>query len=175
MDFDDLLLKTEVELLDLVKPTTVDWQLRHRFWDLIKQAQELGDEKVYTTHLFDGICTERNFYNYVIVNPGRLAWMMRPIGNEKAMAQEAYHYAMLKIKAYIMKTPVTDENLGEFTRAAKFMADRGHGAVAQKIEQKTLSARVDLNRPQITNADELKKKIEELETTTHTVIDVEAT
>ena len=168
----ELLTKSEVELIEEIKPTRVDWFLRHRFWELVDEAREAGAEKIPVGRMFKGICSEHNFYINWMPNPKKLEWTLFPIKDEKEYAQEAYHYAMLKIRKFVLESNITADNAGDFVKLAKFLSDRGFGPVTQKVEAKMLSAKVDLNKPQL-SADEIKRKIAELETTKEApVIDV---
>jgi len=159
---EEILALSETELLKIYKPTRVDWFLRHRFWDLARMAREKGDIEFETKELYQGICSRPSFHTTFLVNPKRLAFLLFPIESETQYAQEVYHYAMLKIRSFILENEISQDNAKEFLNMAKFLAERGYGPMTQRVEAKVLNAKIDLNK-QALSPSELEERIRELE------------
>lgn len=72
---------TEDELIDEVQPTNRDWELRLSFWTDFNDVMNPNNKRtvIMGEKVQSGIITKRNFYERVVANPGRLAFMIRPI------------------------------------------------------------------------------------------------
>lgn len=152
----------EASLQEKIHPTAVDWSLRKKLHILIEEAKHSGD-KITVTRLWSGTCSSGYFYTKWIQDQYRMAWIQIPIREERDLSADIYRSLSIKVQKFLLKTDVTVENLGEFMRAAKFFAERAHGAATQKFESKNLNATVDLNKPSPVTKEELENKIKELE------------
>lgn len=161
----DIQALDEVELEKMINPTQIDWFLRHRLWELIEDAVASGESKVNSRDVYDGICTNGNFYNRIVTDHHKMAWMMKPIVNEKKIAKESFYILMKKTRDFIVKTNVYDKNLGEILKLLKFLSERAFGPVVHRIETKNLhvSAKQKENEPE--TREELEEKIKALEET----------
>lgn len=74
--------KSEEELRLQVRPTHVDYSIRFALWNEIRFA-EANHSKIESRRIWSGICTYQNFFQNVLQNPPKLAWVFQPVQEYK--------------------------------------------------------------------------------------------
>lgn len=152
----------ELELLCKLNPT--DWDIRHRFWDIINKAQDKKSLRISAYTLCDGFCSPGYFYQNWMANQVKLAWTLAPIESHKKMCEEGFHHAVLKLKRFIAETSLTNDNVHKFLKVAEFLANRGVGPVLQRVRNENLNVDMTVGEHDLpeANADDVIKKLDEL-------------
>lgn len=135
---------SEDDLYEEATPTPTDWKLRNRYADLIKHAR-LSDEKLIpTVKVFDEIMSRMYFYEKILANPKKLAFMIRPLVEHTDFYMAIQQEALKKIFYYVKTNEVDAKNLPQFLKIAEKAIDRTHGAVAQKMQIQSKNLNVDV-------------------------------
>lgn len=74
----NILEQGERHLRETAKPTKIDMMIRVNLWKEYERAIKSGT-KMNTTKVYAGVCDSANFYNRIIKNPRKLAWIITPI------------------------------------------------------------------------------------------------
>lgn len=150
---------SDYELLDVVKPKPVDWLLRRRFHTKIAEYKTTG-RAPNTEEIFNGIITRQGFYESVIKNPERVAWMICPMTSAQEVVDNCYEMILNKMTQELMALPITEKTMGSFIKALEFFANRSAGPVVQRIESKTMTIHTgqgSTQQGQIDVSDKLKE------------------
>lgn len=131
---DEYTKSTEKQLEELAKPQSQDWGIRHRFWELIRAARASGADSIQHVKIFDNVCSRKYFYSYWSQNPAKVAWTLCPIDDHKEICVKTYEHALVKLKAYVMESRVSDENVMKILKVTEFLANRGIGAVVNRVQ-----------------------------------------
>lgn len=155
----------ETELVKLFRPTALDYALKKRLWAKFYDCESTGIYKMKNTDIFGEVCSGPYFYQDVITNPVRVAWLISPPIDTATLVEEAFHYSFQKIRDGVLKLPVTEKTAGHLIKVFQIFADRHLGPVVQRIESKNLNVEVDGNK----NADPIdpkaiEEKLNELKT-----------
>jgi|GEM_PF-5797337 len=154
---------TEYDLQEAIKPTDIDWALRHRLWSLIAKYPSGEIDKIEGPMVYNQICCAAHFYNRFLKDPRKVAWFLHPIEDEKKYNAASFHFLAVKLQNYILTQPITADNLGEFVRLAKFLSDRAFGPVIHKLETKNLNVNAEVKSEKPQDREGLLAKIKELE------------
>lgn len=157
----DLLEKNEFELEEIFNPTVIDWGLRRNLWKMYEKAS-LGLVQEITPHdIYDGVCTKQNFF-WFLNNPKRLAWASIMPNSFEMAEDRGYYLGINKVLNYMQKTEVNDKNILAFLKLIEQFGNRARGPVMQRIESRNLSVNINQTSGEISNPDEVNKKLEEL-------------
>lgn len=157
-----LLEKSEFELEELFTPTTIDWAIRRKMWELFEQINAGVGEDIGPVDLYDGICSKQNFF-FFLKNPIRLAWVSIIPTAYNTLQDRGFYLGLTKVVNYIQKTPVDAKNLSVFLKLIEQFANRVIGPVTQRVETKNLSVNIHQTED-ISNPESVNKKLQELKT-----------
>jgi hypothetical protein len=155
---DDIRCLTEVELENVYEPTHQDWLMRNQLWKALDLAMANGETEIQPVEIYRSVMDRGGFYRNVITNPHRFSWIMiRPIGL-KPLFDDALQIALKKMRDYIVRNVVTDENARNFLKIAEFVANRSSlGPVTQKIAQANFN--MDVQQTHQTDAGDISEKL----------------
>lgn len=155
----DLMALDERELKKRVRPTPTDNRLRVSFWNEYNRAQETM-KPMQMTSVYAGVCTGEFFYREYLRRDENVAWLMRPPVNYITALEEMLVEGQDRIRE-ILELPLVgpsgrpDTKVGELILKTYLAIEaRLKGAVAQKIESKSMNINVDGTRA-VTKAAEL--------------------
>lgn len=160
---DEYLISSELELEKIAKPTHMDYMLRHNLWKKFKEAELKGVSKISNTEVYEGVCSNQNFYKGILKNPAKLAWLLYPVNDVTTMMEEALQFGIAKIRMEILTQTVTEKNAGAILKAIEFLANRTWGAAIQRIEQKNLNVNVGATQVTQMTHDEIEAKLREVQ------------
>jgi len=161
---EEIMTMTDIELCDHFNPTTTDFMLRKRFWEMTESAHVTGENEMQPTALCKGICSTTYFYNRWLKNTYRVAWLLIPIRKHQDMIDEAFIFALNKVRNEILTMPVTEKSAPVILKALEYFTNRSLGPMLQKIEQRSMNVNVDGNqaiRDALTPED-LQNRLDEL-------------
>jgi hypothetical protein len=131
-------------------PTPTDNRLRLRFWEEYDWACAQGS-KMVVDNIIGGICGRTLFYQTFLMSTTKIAWLLCPPANYLTYAQEALHYGLDQLRE-VLEIPHMDSKgrpntkLLELKAKITFMLDqRVHGAVVQRIEQKSMNLNIGMS------------------------------
>lgn len=156
----ELLMMNEEELEQRFRPSNLDFMLRRRLWEKFREAGALSLPNIPNIEIYRGICTDQNFYDRVLKNPEKLAWLIHPVQDPDEMLKEAYEFSLKKVRE-ILRMPVDSKSAPAILKAAEFLTNRVKGPVVQRIDSRNVNVTVDSDRP-LSN-DEIKNKLLELQ------------
>lgn len=155
-------------------PTETDTLLRLNFWDEYDKCfYKMAKMKI--DNIIDGVFKQQGFYLHVANHPGSLAFIITEPVKIKNRLRYAYHLALQSMVEKLMqkefintKTGLPDSNLMKIKLDLfKYLDQRLHGSIVQKVEQKTLQVNVDGNSPAqvmgVQIPDNLDERLKELE------------
>lgn len=157
----------ELDLRDLLKPTETTDRIRISFWKEYFRAQEEGN-RMRMRNVYSPVMTEAAFYNYVLPDNERMAWVLCAPADQMTTLLADLNYAK-ETESQILRMNLMDEHGELKIDAAKIWhkvyesaKNRAYGSVVQRIEQKTQSMHIRQNVGS-TESSELKKELEALE------------
>lgn len=145
-------LPEELSLLDesrieaLYKPTPMDYALKRQLWSRFYEVDKSGELSLKMVDVYGGICGHPHFYNYVLREPHRVAWLITPPIDTSAIIEEAFRFSFQKVRDGILNMPVTEKTAPILLKAFQIFADRHLGPIVQRIESKNLN--VDMKASQ---------------------------
>jgi hypothetical protein len=158
-------LKDEAELGKLFRKTPMDYAMKKQLWTKFYEVEKAGTMRLKMVDIYGGVCSDPYFYNELIKNPARIAWLISPPIDNQAIIEEAYHFAFQKVRDGILNMPVTEKSAPTILKAFQMLADRHLGPVVQRIESKNLN--VDVNAKNNTDPIDpkaIEEKLNELKT-----------
>lgn len=163
-----LRMKSEVDLIQELEPTPLDYALRRSFWKAVETAKALSKNRIAVARIYEGCCSRGYFEESFVVNPLKVAWMIRPIIAHEAYYEAINKVALDKILNYVKTNDVTEKTLALIVKVAEMSANRAYGAVAQKmqIQSKNLNVEMRGNVPTVDSAPDhaqLAQKIEAMQ------------
>lgn len=138
-------LKNEQELGTLFRKTPMDYAIKKQLWLKFYETEKLGAFRLKMVDVYGGICTLQHFYQDLVKNPARVAWLISPPIDHQAIIEEAYHFAFTKVRDGILNMPVTEKSAPTILKVFQILADRHLGPIVQK--NLNLNANVDPNKP----------------------------
>lgn len=162
----DILLMNELELATHFKPSPTDYYIRKSFWKVTKEMESGAD--VLVGDIYGGICTTQQFYDKILKNKYRTAWIFTPFEKSEEMFEEFFYAMFMKMRSEMLAMPITDKTIGPFVKLLESLANRVVGPVPHKIEQKSMNVNVAAEMKDVTGADvedkftELRSKMEAL-------------
>lgn len=158
-------------------PIRRDFMLRNNFWIAFEKAINSGTMHIHTPHVYNGVCPRQNFYEHVLANPAKLAWLIRPI-REYESELELLLSAVTDRLWEIVRAPIFSGIKGSVNKpykldpkaadvvlkAAKMIEDRVKGMAVQRIAQKTeVTNRKNPEAIEVLTEEHLDKEIKQLE------------
>jgi hypothetical protein len=153
--------------------TLTDSRLRTAFWIEYGRSQEVM-KNMRMDNVYGGICTAPYFYQTVLLDKVRLAYILQPPTNYNIAMEEALHLGVDRLRE-ILDLPIIDENgkpnpkvADVILKTVQMLDMRVKGAIIQRIEQKNLNVSVDAKKmnnqiDEAQSVDEIDRKLRELE------------
>lgn len=153
-----ILDQNELELERSFNRTPKDFALRKRLWELVATGKPL------TLHLWSkGVCDDQYITRNIMKNPYRLTWLFTPLTTYEDMFDEAFHFMFNKMRDYLAKTPITDENIAQHAALFEKIANRAIGPVAKNINLRTQAVPSQKPTRELKTVEDIDKRIAELE------------
>jgi hypothetical protein len=165
-----ILDQNEMELERSFNRTPNDYALRKRLWELVATGRSLT-----ISEWAKGVCDDQYINRRIFKNPYRLTWLFTPLSTHQEMFDEAFHLMFNKMRDYLSKTTITDENIAQHAALFEKIANRAIGPVAKNINLKTQAIPAPQAPMQMKTVEDIDKRIAELENMKPTapIIDVE--
>jgi len=159
----ELLDKSLIELEAEVKPSKMLKAVKVMFWREVNRAQ-MHNTVMVSANVWRGACHENTFYNRVLPNPKRMAWLLIPNMESELELKLLYDKGMERLEEIVNmdirkqdRNEIDPKKAEVIMKAIKMIADRVN-PVTQKIEQKQLKVSIsDSNTKK-----EVQHKIEEM-------------
>lgn len=74
-----LMLLTTEQLEEKFNYTGIDLLLKNAFWNEVRKVEHKLEDEIVPENVFKGICTYTHWFNNILNNPPKLAWMLSPI------------------------------------------------------------------------------------------------
>jgi len=96
----------------------------------------------------------------------RVAWLLIPAKRHQDMIDEAFIFALNKVRTEILTMPVTEKSAPVIIKALEYFTNRSLGPMLQRIEQKSMNVNVDGNQVMrdAMTPEELQHRLTELKT-----------
>ena len=158
----------ELSLMELFSPNPSDYWIRKRFWELV----DLG-EKIDTVLIISDKLSKQGFYESLLKNPYRVAWMFLPTLTHQESFEEMFKILHHRLLHYVSTTVITAKNVNAINSLYENLANRVVGPVAKNIN---LRAHMHSTSDQPTKKSplELENELKQLKNATP-VIDVDPT
>lgn len=163
-------------------PDETDVLLRMGFWEEYQRCF-LGMKKMQVEKICDGVMSAPNLYHYLSPRPGALAYIITEPQKVQNRLKYAFHLSVQNMIELIkkaeqinVKTGLPDAKLMSLkVDLFKYLDQRLHGSIIQKIEQKNLNVNVETTPGQLANMavpDDIDEKLRtiEAELSTHNVL-----
>lgn len=131
---DHMLQMSEVELHNAARPTPADYRLRQNITDRIREAKALGKEQITQTSIYEGVVSRSAFQQYLLPNPIKVAWMIRPVVNHDAYYEAIMREGLKKLFDIMQSTDADPKYLPQILKLTEKAADRVLGPVVQRIQ-----------------------------------------
>lgn len=139
----------EHELRLKAKITEVEEQLRLSFWDEYAFAQD-SRSFMNMNRVYSRICTKMHFYESVVREPYRLAYILTPPRNYVYRMREMLELAHRRMRE-VLDLPILDKKknpnvklISEMVKITVLLENRVMGAVKQKVEVESKSVNVNV-------------------------------
>lgn len=158
---DELLLMDEARLKRHCDPGELECRLRIQFWDEWNQACDEG-RPMSVSAIMRGICYAEYFYQVILPDPKKLAWVIKPPADFLLAMRDLLYLGMSRLRE-ILELPLVDRTpmirrgapvlddkgqivmierpnvrlIAEVRTITEMMQNRVHGAVIQRVHQKT--------------------------------------
>jgi hypothetical protein len=156
----------EAELEQHFRATPIDFFIRRRFWTVSEKYINSGLIEPETQELYIGICKKQHFYQSILRNPYKVAWILQPVQAISDLIDESLYFAIKKVRDELLTMPTNEKTAGHIMKALEFFANRSKdlGPLLQKIEQKSMNVNLDGNRAmrEALNPDDIDKRLKEL-------------
>lgn len=160
---EELQIKDETELARLFNPTPLDYAMKKNLWTLFYEAEATGFYKLKGTDVYGGVCSNSYFYNQLLKNSPRVAWLFTPTIDTEALIEEAYRYSFQRVRDDILSMPVTEKTAPILLKAFQYFADRHLGPMVHKIESRNLNVEVQGGKMETpTDPREIEAKLKEI-------------
>jgi hypothetical protein len=162
----EILQMSEIELYDTGKITQTDWFLRKNLWNLIESAQKSNENAIPTSAIYRGITSHQNFFQQIVHNQIRLAWLLIKPTALPELIDEATYFGLKRLRHDLLTMPMNEKSAPVFLKAVEFLANRAWGPVIQRIEAKhahlDLGTRINKEPTYSTNPEDVAKRLAEL-------------
>ncbi len=116
------------ELEKKISPTVTDYFLKNALWNEIRKAV-CFDQKILPEHVYTGLCTYTHWFNNILNNPVKLAWMVSPCMDISYGVREVRHWLLGSLHK-VFTTKIVDSNgnpninvIRELVKAGKYLFD----------------------------------------------------
>lgn len=161
----DWLSLTTTEIREKIKPTSIMNRLRMAFWNEYENACRTGD-RMETKRIYAGICSMEHF-SRMMQKVRKYVWLIQPVPAYQDTIEELLLTGTEEMRK-ILEAPIYKEDgsintslVNSKLKLQKMIEDRALGAVAQKLETKSLNVNANLGKDgevkQIDVDEELKK------------------
>lgn len=157
---------TEEELIQKCRPNETDWQLRLNLWRKVKEARLLKQTSLTTTEIYDGIIARKNFHEFVMPNPLRVAFIARPVIPHEQMYETLNRRAISKLLEMVNSMPIEPKYVQQILRIAEAAGNRAYGPVIQKMQIQSKNVNVELDAkqlPPVEGQEDLSRRIEAMQ------------
>lgn len=156
------------------RPSPMDNRARIAFWIEYNNAQNNG-RSMFMTNVYGGVCSREHFYNALLTDKQRTAWLVCPPTQYLIAMEEMLSFGMDRVRDEILTLPVVNKKGEPNPRMAQVILDavkmidqRIKGAVIQRVETKNLhvhagKSQMDKGSTTVQGMSELDKKLDELE------------
>jgi hypothetical protein len=135
----EVMAMSEDELNKVRAPLTVDYLLRKSLWEHFERCQKAGIKEITVSEIYEGITSHQNFYQKVLVNPHRLAWIFIKPPTADVLFEEAFFFGMARIRAEVLTMPINEKTMGPIIKAMEWIANRHLGPMIQKMESRNVN------------------------------------
>lgn len=135
---DHALSMDEYELEDKFTRKKEHFYLRKKFHKMLDELRGT-DDLLSVSELVRDTTSKAWFYNVLLPNPYALAWLIIPVSEPDRFLEEAYTFAIQRLRKDILTLPANEKTAPIIMKALEFLAIRHLGPVVQKIEQKSLN------------------------------------
>lgn len=149
----EYLLKDEIELKKILKPTAVMNRLRLRFWEEYDVAVASGKSSMRMTKVYPGICHVDYWDKVVCKDPRYFAWITCPPVNYEVAMKDILDEGIRQIRK-IITADIVDSNGKMNPRAAEIFLKayalvdvKVHGMPILRSENKTLNMNMNHEIP----------------------------
>lgn len=173
--YPDYLIGSEVQLYKKLTPSEQDDRLRVAFWHEYIAAQDAGRNMKIST-VFSQVCTDSGFYEHVLPNPKRMAWILcKPEAYMMSLEASLNHGKnqidrLMKMDLFDGEGNLKHKDAMVFLKAYEMLDNRVKGSVIQRVEARTQS--VHVVKKEASNEAELKKQLEDLRRKQGPILDV---
>ena len=158
----------ELSLMEHFSPNPSDYWIRKHFWGLV----DLG-EKIDTVLIIGDKLSKQAFYEGLLKNPYRVAWMFLPTLTYQESFEEMFKILHYRLLQYVSTTVITAKNVNAITSLYENLANRAVGPVAKNINLRAhMHSTSDQNQKK--SPQELEHELKQLKGATP-VIDVDPT
>lgn len=169
---DEILAMSMDDLQAQWKVSAKDEMLRRAFWEEYDRCLKEKNDALVPVRIYGQICSRQYFYDYVLKNPYRVAYMLHETERIEPKFKRLIHAGYEKLEKAILTAKYQYDNGHMDARAVKtaheileFMYTRVYGAAVQKHEIKALNVNVDKSNSGPT----LENKLEDIREKLHSV------
>ncbi|MNJ94806.1 hypothetical protein D3C87_125090 [compost metagenome] len=164
---DEILLMEEEALEVTARVGKTETRLRIAWMIEFERALRTGKE-MNPSNIYLGTCTKKYFYEYVVGNSYKLAYIIKPFPEFQIELEDILQLGLKRARLTLETNPVSED--GKFNVAlaklqheiTKDAMDRSKGQSVQKIESKSLNLNVTKDVSP-TNMDEIDARLAQLE------------
>lgn len=163
---DELKQLTELQLDDRVRPSVVEWNLRKRVSEKVKEARVLKKDHIPTARIYEDLTARSWFEDHLITNPLKVAWIIRPMIHHTDMYEAINRVALAKIFQIVSTSEIDPKLLPQILRVAEQAGNRAYGAVAQKMQIQSRNLNVEVKQgslPPSPGQEDIQKQIQALQ------------
>lgn len=141
-----------------------DHRIRISMWDDYNQAKEEGRDTININRILNGVCTKGYFYQSVLKDPKKLAWIFYPPADYTKYMQECLYLAMGNIRD-ILSQPIRSGDgklnhrlIDQQIKIWEKVESRVKGAIPQALNINQRSMNVNINQTQkLSNPKDIKE------------------
>lgn len=136
----------ETELEKKFDVTSNDFLIRKRIHSLVNDAIASGSRaKIPSIDIYRDICSRQNFFTNLMKNQYRIAWWLIPVKPHEDIIEEGFYHAIKKVRDEVLTLQVNEKTAPVIMKALEFFTNRHLGPMIQKIEQKSMTMRLNQN------------------------------
>ncbi len=163
---------TEEEYLKDYEPNKIDLMLRKSFWEEYDKVQAENLPTMDVGRIYDRICTKQTFYQRVVCNPKRLAFIVKEPERLNPKFKRIMDHGISRLEDLVVNAKLQFPNGHMDAKGAKvvldiveFLYSRVYGSVIQKhqVQQQSLHLHAKVphgtTEPMQNRIEELKEKL----------------
>ena len=168
---EDIAFQEEMEIAKEFSPSTNDFLIRKRIYELLHRQKALQiPKRIRTGEVWKGICSEQRFYKMLKMEKSyyRVAWWFLPLHENMDVIHDAARHGLLRARQEILTMSLHKDTYGHFIKLLEILVNRSMGPVVQKIDKRSVNLHYGKNDTrsvsQIDYSDpkQLESKLEEL-------------